>query len=120
MDANGAIKVGDFGFSEDIYTSSYYRQKKSDTDVKLPVRWMAPESITVGVFTEKSDIVSAVKHYQYGVKLMLCGIQYVLLYYTSILSAVVIWSHMLGGVHWWTDPLQWNQSSSTTSAPPQW
>ena len=60
MDANGVIKVGDFGFSEEIYASNYYRQKKSDTDVKLPVRWMAPESIKVGIFTEKSDVVSAV------------------------------------------------------------
>jgi len=60
MDANGVIKVGDFGFSEEIYTSNYYRQKKCDTDVKLPVRWMAPESIKVGIFTEKSDVVSAV------------------------------------------------------------
>ena len=60
MDANGVIKVGDFGFSEEIYTSNYYRQNKCDTDVKLPVRWMAPESIKVGIFTEKSDVVSAV------------------------------------------------------------
>ena len=60
MDANGVIKVGDFGFSEDIYTSNYYQQKEKNTDVKLPVRWMPPESITDGVFTEKSDVVSAV------------------------------------------------------------
>ena len=60
MDASGVIKVGDFGFSEDIYTTSYYRQEKGNPDVKLPVRWMAPESITVGIFTEKSDVVSAV------------------------------------------------------------
>ena len=54
------IKVGDFGFSEDIYTGNYFRQEKSNTDVKLPIRWMPPESITDGVFTEKSDVVSAV------------------------------------------------------------
>ena len=60
MDASGVIKVGDFGFSEEIYTSNYYQQNKGDTDVKLPVRWMAPESIKVGIFTEKSDVVSAV------------------------------------------------------------
>ena len=59
MDAGGAIKVADFGLSEDIYTSTYYRQKKSDTAVKLPLRWMAPESIEGGIFTEKSDVVSA-------------------------------------------------------------
>ena len=31
----------------------------SDTAVRLPVRWMALESISDGVFTEKSDVVSA-------------------------------------------------------------
>ena len=59
MDASGVIKVADFGLSVDIYTSAYYRQKKTDTAVKLPVRWMAPESTIDGIFTEKSDVVSA-------------------------------------------------------------
>ena len=59
MDTGGVIKVADFGLSEDIYTTTYYRQKKSDTAVKLPVRWMPPESIADGMFTEKSDVVSA-------------------------------------------------------------
>jgi len=59
MDINGVIKVADFGLSEDIYTSTYYRQRKTNTTVKLPMRWMPPESITDGIFTEKSDIVSA-------------------------------------------------------------
>ena len=57
------IKVADFGLSEDIYTSTYYRQEKSDTAVKLPVKWMPPESIADGIFTEKSDVVSAKKCY---------------------------------------------------------
>ena len=60
MDASGVIKVGDFGFSEDIYATNYFRLKKGSTNVKLPVRWMPPESIAVGVFTEKSDVVSVV------------------------------------------------------------
>ena len=58
MDVNGVIKVADCGLSEDLYTSTYYRQK-TDTTVKLPMRWMPPESIRDGIFTEKSDIVSA-------------------------------------------------------------
>jgi len=57
MGASGVIKVADFGLSEDIYTSAYYRQK-SDPTVKLPVKWMPPESIADGIFTEKSDVVS--------------------------------------------------------------
>ena len=58
MDASGVIKVADCGLSEEIYSSTYYRQKKSDTAVKLPVRWMAPESTSDGIFSEKSDVVS--------------------------------------------------------------
>ena len=52
------IKVSDFGLSEDIYTRGYYQQKK-DAKVKLPVKWMPPESIADGIFNEKSDVVSA-------------------------------------------------------------
>jgi len=58
MDASGMIKVADFGLSVDVYTSTYYRRRKSDTAVKLPVKWMAPESTIDGIFTEKSDVVS--------------------------------------------------------------
>ena len=60
MDTNGVIKVADFGLSAKIYTSAYYRQTETNTIVKLPVRWMPPESITDGIFTEKSDIVSEI------------------------------------------------------------
>ena len=59
MDASGVIKVADFGLSVDIYTNNYYRRRKSDTAVKLPVRWMALESTSDGIVTEKSDVVSA-------------------------------------------------------------
>ena len=58
IDANGVIKVADFGLAEDIYTANYYRWKKGDTNMKFPVRWMAPESTQDGIFTEKSDVVS--------------------------------------------------------------
>ena len=58
IDANGVIKVADFGLAEDVYTANYYRWKKGDTNMKLPVRWMSPESTRDGIFTEKSDVVS--------------------------------------------------------------
>ena len=57
IDANGVIKVADFGLAEDVYTANYYRWKKGDTNMKFPVRWMSPESTRDGIFTEKSDVV---------------------------------------------------------------
>ena len=116
MGASGVIKVADFGLSEDIYTRNYYRQSKSDTTVKLPVRWMPPESIADGIFTEKSDVVSAAITIgmQHARSITICCD----IACSSIMYAVVLWSDMLGNVHWGTDPLWWNKSSSTASAPP--
>ena len=44
------LKISDFGLSKntDLYVSSL--------SGKLPIRWMAPESIRERVFTEKSDV----------------------------------------------------------------
>ena len=53
------IKVADFGLSEDIYARNYFRQGKEEGEVKLPVRWMALESLQDGIFTEKTDVVRA-------------------------------------------------------------
>ena len=58
IDIHFVIKIADFGLSEDIYSKNYFRQSGSDKSVKLPVKWMAPESLTDGVFSEKSDVVS--------------------------------------------------------------
>ena len=60
MDGDGNIKVGDFGLAEDVYIRGYFRQDKYDT-IKVPFRWMAPESLRDGLFSEKSDIVSFCK-----------------------------------------------------------
>ena len=56
LDSKGDVKVGDFGLAEDVYTSGYFRQDK-DSSIKLPFKWMAPESLRNGVFSEKSDVV---------------------------------------------------------------
>ena len=58
IDENGIIKVSDFGLTEDIYLQNYFRQNE-DSSVKFPIKWMALESICRGVFSEKSDVVSA-------------------------------------------------------------
>ena len=65
IDDNGIIKVADFGLSEDIYAQNYFRQLKGNKDsssspVKLPVKWMAIESLHDGLFSEKSDVVSTI------------------------------------------------------------
>ena len=42
-----------------MYSKTYFRQEK-DQGVKLPVKWLALEALTEGVFSEKSDVVSYV------------------------------------------------------------
>ena len=60
------IKVSDFGLAEDVYQRNYFRQGKcTDSEdgvasVKLPVRWMALESLNDGIFSEKTDVVCTV------------------------------------------------------------
>ena len=44
------LKIADFGLSRD--TDLYV----STLSTKLPIRWMAPESIMDRVFSEKSDV----------------------------------------------------------------
>ena len=57
IDANFLIKITDFGLSEDVFERNYFRQGSSEEIVKLPVKWMAPESLSDGHFSEKSDVV---------------------------------------------------------------
>ena len=58
IDSGFVIKVADFGLSESIeITKDYFRQAKDDECVKLPVKWLAPECINDGIFSEKTDVV---------------------------------------------------------------
>ena len=61
IDRNGVIKVADFGLTEDMYGTNYYRCEKSDSgsDEKVPIRWMAPESIENGIYNAATDTVSS-------------------------------------------------------------
>ena len=59
LDQNYVIKVADFGLSVNTYAKSYFRREQTD-GVKLPIKWMAYESLTDGIFSEKTDVVSLI------------------------------------------------------------
>ncbi|XP_025263714.1 proto-oncogene tyrosine-protein kinase ROS-like [Camponotus floridanus] len=52
---NRIVKIGDFGLAGDIYRNDYYRVRGEGL---FPVRWMAPESLVIGIFTSLSDVWS--------------------------------------------------------------
>lgn len=56
LEEHMVVKIADFGFSEKLYMKAYVRMVLDGT-VKLPVKWMAPESICHEVFSEKTDVV---------------------------------------------------------------
>ena len=55
VDHDLSVKVADFGLARVIYQTDYYRQHQQ---MKVPVKWMAPESLHDMISTEKSDVVS--------------------------------------------------------------
>ncbi len=55
---NSIVKIGDFGQAKETYFKDYYRKSGEGTEY-VPVRWLAPESLTEGVFSIRSDVVSS-------------------------------------------------------------
>ena len=58
LDDKGDVKVGDFGLDDRKYTIGYVRDPSQT--VKVSFRWLAPESLEKGIFSEQSDIVSSI------------------------------------------------------------
>ncbi|CAI9727205.1 focal adhesion kinase 1-like isoform X3 [Octopus vulgaris] len=52
VSASDCVKLGDFGLSRWVEEQSYYKASKG----KLPIKWMAPESINFRRFTTASDV----------------------------------------------------------------
>ncbi|CAH1392580.1 unnamed protein product, partial [Nezara viridula] len=50
------VKICDFGLAKSMYSRENYKNKKRD--IPLPVKWMAIEAITDGIFSTQSDIWS--------------------------------------------------------------
>ncbi|XP_064397100.1 tyrosine-protein kinase receptor UFO-like [Halichondria panicea] len=55
VDSNLVVKVGDFGLARDIYSSDYYRANQG---AKIPVKWMAPETLHDAISNKKTDVWS--------------------------------------------------------------
>ncbi|BFY99899.1 hypothetical protein BsWGS_02941 [Bradybaena similaris] len=52
VSGHDCVKLGDFGLSRWVEEQSYYKASKG----KLPIKWMAPESINFRRFTTASDV----------------------------------------------------------------
>ncbi|XP_038623388.1 tyrosine-protein kinase receptor UFO [Tachyglossus aculeatus] len=55
LNENMTVCVADFGLSKKIYNGDYYRQGRI---AKMPVKWIAIESLADRVYTSKSDVWS--------------------------------------------------------------
>ncbi|CAO2603241.1 Fibroblast growth factor receptor 3 [Lemmus lemmus] len=52
---DNVMKIADFGLARDVHNLEYY---KKTTNGRLPVKWMAPESLFDRVYTHQSDVWS--------------------------------------------------------------
>ncbi|XP_046995878.1 uncharacterized protein LOC124607652 [Schistocerca americana] len=55
VNAARVVKLGDFGMTRPMFENDYYKFNRKGM---LPVRWMAPESLELGIFTPSSDVWS--------------------------------------------------------------
>ncbi|XP_070577449.1 tyrosine kinase receptor Cad96Ca-like [Ptychodera flava] len=57
LDENRCCKISDFGFARDVSDTNAY-QRKSQLRGRLPIRWMALESLLYSTYTTQSDVWS--------------------------------------------------------------
>ena len=54
--------MADFGLTRDLFEKQYFSTNLKEKRGKMPIKWMALESLEEFVFTTKSDVVSACMH----------------------------------------------------------
>ena len=59
IDKDLSVRVADFGLTRDIYETNYYRQHHRS---RIPIKWMAPESLNDRISNQKTDVVSSASH----------------------------------------------------------
>ena len=52
------VKIADFGLARDVHINDYYRKTG---DGRLPVKWMAPETLFQRRYTTQSDVWEAIQ-----------------------------------------------------------
>ena len=65
MDWDLTVKISDFGLARVLQENKEYYRITPGKGNQLPIRWVALEGLTDGIFTSKSDVVSP---YQSNVK----------------------------------------------------
>ena len=97
---NYVIKVADFGLSVTLEAKDYFRQDSSDA-IKLPIKWLAIESLNDYIFSEKTDVVIAFSTCPTIQCSFVCEYIYLTVLYTAWTFSsyvVVFWSNLLGSI----------------------
>ena len=75
IDQHGVIKVADFGLTEEMYARKCFCRDTSEggSEEKVPIRWMAPESIENDIYNERTDVVSILYMYNSALSYLVAG-----------------------------------------------
>ena len=54
--------MADFGLTEDMYATNYFCRGENvvKSEEKVPIKWMAPESIESSLYNERTDVVRVI------------------------------------------------------------
>lgn len=102
--------MADFGLSKKMYSSNYYRQ---NAVVRVPIKWLAMESLSESIYTTKSDVVSCVTANK------TCVVSRCRLNFFSV-SSVVIWGDHVGDSVPREDSLSWGSEQRAAGPATIW